>query len=53
MVEVPVPDVPAEDPVPVVPVEDPVPVVLPEVPDSVLVADDSVEEEPVSALIVD
>ena len=44
MVEVPVPDVP---------VEDTVPILLPEVPVSVLVAEDSVEDEPVSPLFVD
>ena len=44
MVEVPVPDVP---------VEDPVPILLPEVPVSALVAEDSVEDEPVAPLVVD
>lgn len=44
MVEVPVPDDP---------VEDPVPILLPEVTVSGLVAEDSVEDEPVSPLLVD
>lgn len=44
MVEVTVPDVP---------VEDPVPILLPEVPVPVLVAEDSVEDEPVAPLVVD
>ena len=46
MVEVPVPDDPVEDPVPILLPE-------PEVPVSVLVAEDSVEDEPVSPLFVD